>query len=83
MSKALKDLVVQIIKSGLIMLSSVLFIAGWALAFRWGYITGRDEWRGNFDACMKAKTKAIKDSACKSLPHSLRKKLSQSTPMRL
>lgn len=38
----------------------ILIILGWALAFRWGYVKGRDEWSGNFDACMRSKTTAIK-----------------------
>ena len=41
-------------------ISVALILAGWGLAFRWGYVKGRDEWRKAFDACMKAKTKAIK-----------------------
>ena len=33
----------------------ILILLGWALAFRWGFIMGRDEWRSLYDKCMSSK----------------------------
>ena len=38
----------------------IIALFGFILCFRWGYKIGRDEWRKNYDDCMRAKTASIK-----------------------